>query len=82
MSIYHYFAGCIPHLQVVVEKIRSTHEYTFGITAINGFLSPLFILLKGVGIISKTPYLSSVASKYIVLPETPSVVGNGVGMRI
>lgn len=81
MSIYHYFAGCVPHLHVVVESIEPTHEYTLGATALNGFLSPMLILLKGAGIMSATPHLSSMASKYIALPEIPSVVGNGVGMN-
>jgi len=81
MSIYHYFAACIPHFHVVITKIAQDMEHTLGFASLNGFLSPVFILLKGVGIISQTPYLGRLASKYVALPEEVSVIGNGVGMN-
>lgn len=81
MSIYHYFTACVSHFHVVINKISRDLTYTFGCTSLNGFLSPIIILLKSFGILSKTPYLCQLASKYIMFPEEVSVIGNGVSMN-
>lgn len=81
ISIYHYLTGCVPHLHVILEKIEFDFEHTLGFASLNGFISPINILLNGLGIISRSPYLSRVASNYISLPEVPSDVGNNVGMN-
>lgn len=81
MSIYHYFAACIPHFHVVITKIAADMEYTLGAASLNGFLSPIFILLKAAGLMSQTPYLNKLASNYIYLPEEASTIGQGVGMN-
>ena len=78
MSLYHYFACCIPHLDQWLPRLQASGEYTYGFTSLNGFISPIIILLRGVGLISNTPYLYQLASSYISAVEEVTAIGYGI----
>lgn len=78
LSLYHYFACCIPHLDQWIPQIQSSGEYTYGFTSLNGFISPVFILLRGIGLIRSTPELYQLANNYISAVEKVTSIGYGV----
>lgn len=80
-SVYHYMVGCVPHLHVVLDKLPEDMTHTYGFASLNGFISPVNIVLRSLGIISQSPYLSQVAAKFVVMPEYPSYVGQGILMN-
>lgn len=78
MSLYHYFACCIPNLDQWISRLRSAGEYTYGFTSVNGFISPVVILLQGFGLIQGGPYLYRLANAQISAVEELMTIGYGV----
>ena len=78
LSLYHYLAACVPNLDYWVDNLSQNTSFTFGFSSLYGFLSPLVILLNGLGLINGSPSLYRLAGKYVFLPEEVSFVGKDI----
>ena len=81
LSLYRYFAGIPALMDKWIQTAAESDGFTYGATATWGITYPFVILLKGVGVISKTPSVLSAAYANIVGPETPVSIGYGVGLN-
>lgn len=78
LSLYKYFSGCVPNLDYWIKQLSGDMEHTLGFTSFNGIISPVMILLDGVGLINSNLPISRLAGQYVVLPENISSIGSGI----
>ena len=77
-SLYNYFAGVVPHADVWINRVALSDDYTLGFGTLNGFISPIVILLRGVGVISKFPDMVVMAGNAISNPEAVTAIGPSI----
>lgn len=78
-TIYSYFCGCIKLLDVKIADFSETGYYTLGATSFNGFIRPIFVILRALGLIGDLPQIVSVSEGYLLSAEEIShdVFANG-----
>lgn len=75
-SIYMYFCGCIPNLQVKFQNIYS-NDYSYGVTLVSGLIRPIFTGLRfllGVPI----PGVFVVGDSYLSAASHTDIIGEGM----
>lgn len=68
-SIYSYFCGCIKLLDVKINEFLATENYTFGVTSLNGFVRPVLVLLRAMGVIGDLPQIVQDSETYLLAVE-------------
>lgn len=68
-SIYSYFCGCIKLLDVKINEFLATENYTFGFTSLNGFVRPVLVVLRAMGIIGDLPQIAQSSETYLLAVE-------------
>ena len=71
-SIHSYFCGCVKLLDVKIDEFLRTEKYTFGMTSLNGFVRPLLVLLRAIGLIGDLPKIAQDAETYLLAVEEVS----------
>lgn len=54
-TLYIYFCGCMPHLDIQIANFDSFGSYTYGFSSFQGFIRPFFALIKKIGLIYDFP---------------------------
>ena len=82
MSIYHYLSGSVPNFDYWISNFpKDLDHYTFGFTSLNGFISPIIILINATGLVKLKPELYKLASQYVTMPEDVTPIGDSVGIN-
>ena len=68
-SIYSYFCGCVKLLDIKIDEFLTTENYTLGITSLNGFVRPVLVLLRAIGIIGDLPQIAKDSETYLLAVE-------------
>lgn len=68
-TIYSYFCGCIKLLDVKIQEFSTTENYTIFVTSFNGFIRPIFVLLRAVGLIGDLPQILQDSETYLLAVE-------------
>lgn len=68
-TIYSYFSGCIKLLDVKIAEFSRTGNYTLGFSSFNGFIRPVLVFLRSLGLIGDLPLITQHAEEYLLLVE-------------
>lgn len=68
-SIYYYFCGCIKLLDVKISEFLTTENYTLGITSLNGFIRPILVFFRALGVIGDLPQIAQDSEAYLLAVE-------------
>lgn len=74
-SVYYYFCGCIPNMQIKIEKFGNS-EYTLGLVPICGLVRPFFTFIRMIFKIP-IPHGFDIIDGYLIDASTTDFIGGG-----
>lgn len=80
IHIYRYLSETVVVMDQWLKRIDSAGIITYGLTSLGGFIYPIFLLLKGTGIISIYPATLDISRKLLQATEIHVPIGTGSNM--